>query len=56
MTNQRICDVCNRIIPNKTDYIKLTLISHKDKKLIYHSVGHMCLTCLEQKKNERQEN
>lgn len=50
MTNQRICDVCDKPIPKGQDYIKLQLIKHIDKKQVFEGVGHMCLACWEKTK------
>jgi hypothetical protein len=46
MTNLRMCDKCGNLINLKEDYVKLQLITHKDKRLIYSGVGHLCLNCL----------
>lgn len=48
MTNQKICDKCKSIIEPKSDYIKLQKIVHKDKRLEYIGVGHLCLNCFKE--------
>jgi len=45
MTNQKLCDKCKQVIKPKEDYVKLQNIIHKDKRLIYVGVGHLCLKC-----------
>ena len=46
MTNLKICDKCKKNIDKGKDYIKLTKIIHKGKQLSYIGIGHLCLKCL----------
>ena len=50
MTNQRLCDICDKVIPKGEDYLKLQLIKHEGKQLKYEGAGHMCLSCWEKTK------
>jgi hypothetical protein len=56
MTNLKMCDRCGKVIEKKTDYVKLQLIQHQDKRLIYSGVGHLCLDCLKEINGEKKSN
>lgn len=50
---KRYCDQCHKEIPTKTNYFKVCLQEHIDKRQILTHVGDLCASCWKNNLGER---